>query len=62
MDICCLQLGTITAMAGSYYHQMQFLVQMFILKSEMQAIAPLSRTKYMWQKQLLKNNCVNSLW
>lgn len=27
---------------------------MFILKSEMQAIAPLATTKYMWQKQLLK--------
>lgn len=33
-DIFCLQLGTITATAGSYYHQTQFLVQMFILKSE----------------------------
>lgn len=34
MDIFCLQLGTITPTAGSYYHQTQFLVQVFILNSE----------------------------
>lgn len=34
MDTSCLQLGTITATACSYYHQTLFLVQIFILKYE----------------------------
>lgn len=34
MDISCLQLVTIIDTAGSYYQQTEFLVQMFILKSE----------------------------
>jgi len=34
MDISHLQFATIAAAAGSYYHQLQFLVQMFIVKPE----------------------------